>query len=340
MSRITGTTRPAIPSVPNGVSRPFWSVMIPTFNCARFLRTTLESVLQQNYPPDAMQIEVVDDCSNSDDPERVVREVGHGRFTFFRQEKNLGHVGNFTTCLRRSRGQVIHILHGDDYVRPGFYRTMEQAFSRNPSVGAAVCRHMLLDESGYQMGIPPPLRQDAGIWANVARELASKQRVATAAIVVRRSVYERLGGFDPRLSWTEDWEMWIRIAAHYPIWYEPELLAAYRIREGSNTSRLILTGENIRDMRRCIDTFKNYFPLGERSMVVATARQHCAQFAIGTARDLFIRGQQKGAFLQLYESVKCSCRLRTLRGVLRAIVLGQLRCIGMFRPWLLPRSQS
>jgi cellulose synthase/poly-beta-1,6-N-acetylglucosamine synthase-like glycosyltransferase len=53
---------PVIPPVPEGVSRPFWSVMIPTFNCARFLRTTLESVLQQNYPPQAMQIEVVDDC--------------------------------------------------------------------------------------------------------------------------------------------------------------------------------------------------------------------------------------------------------------------------------------
>src|SRR5690242_8065474 len=99
---------PEIPPVPEDVLRPFWSVMIPTFNSARFLRATLESVLRQGYPPEAMQIEVVDDCSDHDNPERVVQEIGQGRVAFFRQPRNLGHVGNFTTCLHRSRGQVIH----------------------------------------------------------------------------------------------------------------------------------------------------------------------------------------------------------------------------------------
>ena len=45
--------------------RPLWSVMIPTFHCARFLRQTLESVLSQDPGPDVMQIEIVDDCSNN-----------------------------------------------------------------------------------------------------------------------------------------------------------------------------------------------------------------------------------------------------------------------------------
>jgi glycosyltransferase involved in cell wall biosynthesis len=326
--------RPEIPPLPEGVSRPFWSVMIPTFNCARFLRTTLENILQQNYPPDSMQIEVVDDCSDQDDPESLVREVGQGRVGFFRQEKNLGHVGNFTTCLRHSRGEVIHILHGDDYVLPGFYGKMERALRNNPDVGAAVCRHIVVFENGQRAKMSPLPREQAGIWANVARELARKQVITFSSIVVRRSVYECLGGFDRRFSWTEDWEMWMRVAAHYPIWYEPEPLAAYRIREGSNTSRLILTAENIRDMRRCIDTFKDYFPLGERSAVVTAARQTCAQFAIATARDLFIRGRQKGAFLQLREAVKSSPGFQTIRGVLRTLI------VGILRPWVVPRSQS
>jgi glycosyltransferase involved in cell wall biosynthesis len=46
--------------------RPLWSVMIPTFRCARFLRRTLDSVLSQDPGQDVMQIEVVDDCSNND----------------------------------------------------------------------------------------------------------------------------------------------------------------------------------------------------------------------------------------------------------------------------------
>ena len=56
--------------------RPVWSVMIPTYHCARYLGETLRSVLAQDPGPDAMQIEVVDDHSTQDDPERVVREVG------------------------------------------------------------------------------------------------------------------------------------------------------------------------------------------------------------------------------------------------------------------------
>jgi len=337
--RLLNNGVPDIPPVPEGVSRPFWSVMIPTFNCARFLHTTLESVLQQNYPPEAMQIEVVDDCSDHDDPERVVREVGQGRIGFFRQARNLGHTGNFLTCLRRSRGEAIHILHGDDYLRPGFYARMGQVLHSNPSVGAAFCRHVIADENGHCMRISSLVREQAGIWANGARELARKQRIQTPSIVVRRSVYERLGGFDTRLSWTEDWEMWVRVAAHYPIWYEPEPLAVYRIREGSNTSRLILTGENIRDVRRCIDTFKDYFPPDERSEIVAAGRQRYGQFAIASARQLFIRGQQKEAFLQLREALKCSCRLRVIRDVVRAVVVGQIR-VGYrkFQPWLVRRS--
>jgi cellulose synthase/poly-beta-1,6-N-acetylglucosamine synthase-like glycosyltransferase len=50
--------------ISEGMHRPLWSVMIPTFHCARFLHQTLESVLSQNPGADVMQIEVVDDCSN------------------------------------------------------------------------------------------------------------------------------------------------------------------------------------------------------------------------------------------------------------------------------------
>ena len=98
----------------------------------------------------------------------------------------------------------------------------------------------------------------------------------------------------------------------------------------------------MRDVRTCIDTFKDYFPPDERSEIVATARQTYGQFAIANARQLFLRGQQKGAFLQLREALKCSCRLRIIRGVVRAAVVGQIRrgSFRKFRPWLVRRSQS
>src|SRR4029453_19547391 len=67
-----------LPVTEGSMPRPSWSVMIPTFHCALFLRETLESVLSQDPGPDVMQIEVIDDCSTQDDPESVVRAAAGG----------------------------------------------------------------------------------------------------------------------------------------------------------------------------------------------------------------------------------------------------------------------
>jgi glycosyltransferase involved in cell wall biosynthesis len=110
---------PPIDPVSDGQPRPFWSVMIPTYNCAQYLRETLASVLAQDPGPEDMEIEVVDDQSTRDDPEAVVRELARGRVRFFRQPQNRGAIRTFNTCIARSRGRWLHILHGDDTVRPG-----------------------------------------------------------------------------------------------------------------------------------------------------------------------------------------------------------------------------
>src|SRR6266404_6785487 len=94
---------PAIAPVQDGVHRPLWSVMIPAFNCAKYLQQTLESVLAQDQGSDQMQIEVVDDCSTTDDPKAVVEEVGKGRVAFHRKPKNEGAITNFNACIQRTR---------------------------------------------------------------------------------------------------------------------------------------------------------------------------------------------------------------------------------------------
>ena len=57
------------------------------FNGTRYLQQTLESVLAQDQGADNMQIEVIDDCSTTDDPEAIVKRVGQGRISFYRNPK-------------------------------------------------------------------------------------------------------------------------------------------------------------------------------------------------------------------------------------------------------------
>jgi hypothetical protein len=89
-SRVENNYFPIIEPITNEIDRPLWSVMIPTYNGTEYLEKTLRSVLEQDPGSDLMQIEVVDDCSTQDEPEELVREIGQGRVSFYRQPKNLG----------------------------------------------------------------------------------------------------------------------------------------------------------------------------------------------------------------------------------------------------------
>ena len=294
-------------------ARPFWSVMIPTYHCARYLRQTLESVLAQDPRPDSMQIEVVDDCSTLDDPEGVVKEIGQGRVTFYRQPQNVGHTKNFETCLRRARGNVIHLLHGDDYVLDGFYQKMQNAFESQPEIGAAFCRQILIDDLGNQLNSSPLEQATSGIPNDWLERLAEEQRIMTPSIVVRRDVYERLGGFDSRLICSEDWEMWVRVASQYPIWYEVEPLAVYRMHSASNTGRHIRNGDDVRYNRMAIEIFKRYLPKEIANQVTKKARETYALSALETAYAMAMNRDVSAIFSQIREALRLSPSLKVIR---------------------------
>lgn len=313
--------RASIPPVPEGTARPLWSVMIPTYNCAHYLRETLAGVLAQDPGPELMQIEVVDDCSTGDDPAAVVEELGRGRVAFYRQPRNLGYIHNFETCLQRSRGRLVHLLHGDDSVRDGFYRAMGRAFDSHPEIGAAFCRTIYIDEEGHWQSISPLEQPQSGILSNWLERIAVYQRLQVASIVVRRDVYERLGGFDTRMScWCEDWEMWIRIAAHYPVWFEAEPLALYRQHSSSLTGRSIRSGANIRDVRKAIGIYQSYLPRPIGGELARRAREFYAAYAVHTAEELLLAGDREGARAQVREALRCSRSLNVLWLVARLLI--------------------
>jgi glycosyltransferase involved in cell wall biosynthesis len=286
--------------------------MIPTFHCARFLRQTLESVLAQDPGPELMQIEVVDDCSTQDDPESVVRAVAGERVHFFRQPKNVGHTHNFETCLQHARGHLVHLLHGDDAVLNAFYRKMAQPFAENPQLGAAFCRCVTMDVDGNLVYIVPLQQPESGLLPDLVERLAVEQRFQTPAAVVRREVYETLGGFDQRLSWTEDWEMWARIAMHYPVWYEPEPLALYRIHDTSNSGRYTATGENLRDVKRLFEIVEGYVPNGRGKRLCREGKEIYARRGLDTARRLLGRRDIAATAGQVRASLALCLNLRLL----------------------------
>ena len=291
-------------------NRPLWSVMIPTYNCAHYLRETLKNLLAQASELELMQIEVIDDCSTKDDPSAIVAELGQGKVCFYRQPRNVGYIRNFETCLQRSRGHLIHILHGDDYVRDGFYQKMELAFVQKPEVGAAFCRSIYVDELGHWQSISPLENSTSGILSNWLPTIASGQRLTTPSIVVKREVYEQLGGFDRRFSCAgEDWEMWVRIATQYSVWFETEPLAAYRVKRlGSLTADSEASGKLVKDMCLATEIIASYLPQyldsALANQIIDRAKNTYAQWGIDATRQMLIHGKIKDAIFQSQEVLR------------------------------------
>lgn len=303
---------PRIVPLANDVDRPLWSVMIPTYNCINYLRETLASVLAQDPGVEKMQIEVVDDCSTDGDVQALVQEVGKGRVGYYRQEMNRGSLRNFETCLNRSKGKWVHLLHGDDMVRGKFYQEIETMFTRYPEAGAAFTRHTIIGERGESLFDVKPLLKEPGLLPDWLYTIGQRNRLQTPAIVVKRSVYEQVGGFFAA-HYGEDWEMWTRIASRFPVAYSPECLAMYRKHSNSISNSSFLTGQNIKDLTRVIHIIPSYFPEEKRRWVIKRAKKNISKFIARTARRVFDKHNDPyAAFVQAKGALKIDRNITTL----------------------------
>jgi len=268
---------PKIMSLETSSPRPLWSVMIPAYNCSRYLIQAIQSVLSQDPGPDNMQIEVVDDCSTDADIEKLVDIIGKGRVSYFRQRENIGSLRNFESCINRARGHWVHILHGDDQVKPGFYQEIERLFLQFPQAGAAFTGHSVMNRDSVVQENSRKLSHRPCILDNWLYRIAIAQRIQPPSIVVKREVYENLGSFYA-VHYGEDWEMWVRIAAHYPVAYSPRHLSLYRIHHTNISSESLLSGQSVLDIVQVIGLNAMHFPEEQRKKITSVARRHCSRY--------------------------------------------------------------
>ncbi|MEB3282275.1 MAG: glycosyltransferase [Lyngbya sp.] len=306
-------------------NQPFWSVIVPTYKPNReYLTQTLKSILNQSLAIEEMQIEIVDDCSPDEDLEPFVKQIAGNRISFYRQPRNLGLIGNWNDCIQRAKGKWVHILHQDDLVLPEFYHKLRELLEEYPQAGAGFCRHYYVDAEGKQRSISALEQENSGILDNWIERIAVMQRVQFASIVVKRSVYETLGGFSQDAGSAADWEMWKRIAAHYSVVYEPQPLACYRLHSSSESSRLISVGENITDTLKAIEISHSYLPPEKAETLSKQAREHYAFYALNTAKQMLGVEDEKAAIAQIKAALKCSQSQQVKEAIIQLLSSEQL----------------
>jgi GT2 family glycosyltransferase len=290
---------------PSPGPRPFWSVMVPSHNRGEYIAETLRSVLAEDIGPERMQVEVVDDCS-SEDVEAVVAAVGGGRVAFFRQPENRGWVENWNTCIRRARGEWVHLLHDDDVVLPGFYSRAEGQIRAHPEVVLVFQRAIAIDDGGDWLQLMNCHLTESGIVPNALRSLTEGNFVTAPTAAVPRRAYEQIGGFALHLSDAMDWELWMRLAAAGPIAYvrQPGLL--YRVHPSSGTVAQSASGALMRECAQAIETGVTLLPAAERAAARTRAYRRYALEA-NVTRSLF---ENQGDFASALRNALWAFRLR------------------------------
>lgn len=195
------------------------SVIIATHNRPTMLIRAVESVTQQISPPG--EIVIINDGSDTS-YKRSLEEIKRGlqpdiELIYERLSTSGGAAKARNIGVKESSGSIIMFLDDDDRWRPEKIANQIQIFQNNPGVGMVYSGRIVVNEKGEELYKITPQYQ-----GDLYRTLLEKNVIGvTSSVAMRRSLFEQVGGFDPKMPARQDYDLWIRAAKHTQIGYDP-----------------------------------------------------------------------------------------------------------------------
>lgn len=220
------------------------SVVVPSYNHARFLLSALESVTRQTYTD--YDITILDDASTDgsvDLAQGFMRAHPEIPCTVLCNNTNQGGVITLNTLIENTSGEYIALINSDDVWAPEKLAQQVAFLDVHPDIGAVFTQATIIDDDSrlvtgtidYPADIFLQKNRSRGQWL---RKLFYQQNcLCHPSILIRRSVYQRIGLYNPRLRQLPDMEMWVRLLKHTGIHVIESPLVSLRFHR-SNTSRL------------------------------------------------------------------------------------------------------
>lgn len=213
---------------------PLVSILCLSYNHSQFVEEALNSVLNQTYKN--IELLIADDCS-SDSSKTVIEQwlTKHPGITFVANPTNIGNTKTFNKLLALSKGGFIIDLAADDVLVPDCVEKQLNAFENSKFENAGIVygnaenisetnEHLdyyyEVDREGKIINVPP----SGNIYLSV---LGQSHKICSVSSMVKRDVYEKLGGYDENLAY-EDLDLWIRASRKYNFEFIPEVLVQKR----------------------------------------------------------------------------------------------------------------
>jgi len=203
---------------------PKVSVILPCYNGDKFIRETLESALYQTY--NDIEIIVVDDGS-TDDSKAIIKSFSDPCIKYFYKENEGVSVAR-NHGIRFSKGKYIAFLDSDDLWLPEKIELQLKEIERQKDIYFVCSGFYLIDSRGQVLD-----KIKVKNSTNILKDLLLDGNIIgpPSSVLVKREVFKSIGDFDPFLSTSADWDLWIRIAQRYPLAYIDKPLIKYRIHE-------------------------------------------------------------------------------------------------------------
>lgn len=206
------------------------SVVVPSFNHARFIGTTLRSIMQQTLWPATLL--VIDDGSSDDSPAIIERTLNECPFSCeFIVRDNRGLCATLNEGFEKTRGDYFAYLGSDDLWLPNFLKARVQLLESRPNAVLAYGHTYFVDEENRVVDCTAD-------WASYADGDVREMLLATTAPMSPTVLYRRsaLGQqrWDER-SKLEDYDLYLRLSAEGPFAFDPRVLSGWR-RHSSNIS--------------------------------------------------------------------------------------------------------
>lgn len=258
------------------------SVVIPTFNRLGFVREAVASVCGQRDA--TFEVIVVDDGSTDGTADALQREFARIRVV---RTENRGVAAARNLGVRHSRSELTAFLDSDDLWLPGKLAAQVEFFTGHPD--AQICQ---TEEIWVRNGVRVnPCARHRKLNGDVFDASLRRCVVSPSAALLRRRLFERVGGFDESLPACEDYDLWLRIACDTPVWLISRPLVVKRGGHADQLSRRFWGMDRFRVAALVRLLAEGDLSTAQREATVRVLAEKCAILADGAAR----RGRQDEA---------------------------------------------
>lgn len=198
---------------------PFFSIVTPSYNQARFVEQTLQSVLSQDYPH--KEYLVIDGGSTDGSVDIIKRYADH--LDYWLSEPDHGQAHAINKGFTRSRGDVLGWLNSDDTLLPGALTVVAEAFAAHPEID------LVYGDFVYTAPDGQPLRRRHVFSKLSYTVLWHHDYLGQPAVFFRRKLWERVGSLDESLYYCLDWDLFLRMWKVCRPLHIPRVLATYRL---------------------------------------------------------------------------------------------------------------